>query len=79
MPPSPDIWFKAKRFGYGAGKPVRWQGWLVVAVMSASVIAVQIMVRPGHRWWAAGLLAVIFGAGLPLIARHTEGGWRWRR
>lgn len=26
----PDIWFPAKRFGWGWGLPVRWQGWVVM-------------------------------------------------
>lgn len=27
-PLSPDIWFPAKRFGWGWGLPCRWQGWV---------------------------------------------------
>ena len=26
-----DIWFPAKRYGWGWGLPVAWQGWLVLA------------------------------------------------
>jgi hypothetical protein len=31
----PDFWFPAKRYGWGWGLPVRWQGWLVFAVYAA--------------------------------------------
>lgn len=27
-----DYWFPARRHGYGWGPPVRWQGWLAVAL-----------------------------------------------
>ena len=27
-----DFWFPAKTFGWGWGLPVRWQGWLVLAL-----------------------------------------------
>jgi hypothetical protein len=27
-----DYWFRAGRQGYGWGPPVRWQGWLAVAL-----------------------------------------------
>jgi len=25
-----DIWFPAKRYGYGWGLPVKWQGWVAL-------------------------------------------------
>ena len=25
-----EPWFRAKRFGYGAGLPFKWQGWVVL-------------------------------------------------
>ena len=25
-----DIWFRAKKYGYGWGLPVKWQGWVVL-------------------------------------------------
>ena len=28
----PGVWFPAKRFGWGWGLPVRWQGWVVMIV-----------------------------------------------
>lgn len=27
-----DIWFPAKRHGFGWGLPVKWQGWVVLVV-----------------------------------------------
>jgi hypothetical protein len=31
MEQSPRYWFAAKRYGYGWGLPLTWQGWLVYA------------------------------------------------
>jgi len=31
----PDFWFPLKRYGWGWGLPVRWQGWLVFAAYTA--------------------------------------------
>ena len=30
-------WFAPKRFGYGAGLPIAWQGWVVMAAYFATV------------------------------------------
>ncbi len=27
-----DIWFPAKRYGWGWGLPITWQGWIVLVV-----------------------------------------------
>lgn len=32
-----DIWFPAKKYGYGWGLPCTWQGWLVFIVYLALV------------------------------------------
>jgi hypothetical protein len=36
---TPDFWFPAKKIGWGWGPPVRWQGWLVVALYFALVFS----------------------------------------
>jgi hypothetical protein len=37
--PQENYWFPAKRYGWGWGPPQRWQGWLVLIVYVALVIA----------------------------------------
>lgn len=32
-----DIWFPAKRYGWGWGFPITWQGWIVMAAFLALV------------------------------------------
>jgi hypothetical protein len=68
-------WFSQRRFGYGSGLPVRWQGWAVLAVYALLIyLAVQFL-------GALLKMILIVGATLVLAAicyQRTEGGWRWR-
>lgn len=70
-------WFAPKTFGYGAGLPIRWQGWALV-LGHIGLILLGAWLLQGHERatvaWAlmAGLLP------LPLYAIKTRGGWRWR-
>ncbi len=67
-------WFAPKRFGYGAGLPVRWQGWALVGAMLAGVLlAAQL---DGPLYWLT--VAVILACALPIAAERTRGGWHWR-
>jgi hypothetical protein len=34
----PDYWFPVKRYGWGWGPPVRWQGWAVLVLYFASLV-----------------------------------------
>ncbi len=70
-------WFAPKRYGYGAGLPIAWQGWVIMIGFLAIVIGAAVWA--GERWWLT--LAVVFPAAALLIAitaRTTRGGWRWR-
>jgi hypothetical protein len=70
-------WFAPKRYGYGAGWPVAWQGW---AVLSAFAIVIGLSVFFFGRDDLAALSIVMpsIFALLVIIARTTRGGWRWR-
>jgi len=70
-------WFAPKRYGYGSGLPISWQGWLVTVVFLILVVAAAILFsdRP------IIFFGVLIPATLALIiitARTTRGGWRWR-
>ena len=70
-------WFAPKRYGYGAGLPIRWQGWTIAVAFIAVVVAVAL--RFGDRPLAAIAFMMPIAALLVLItARTTRGGWRWR-
>ena len=70
-------WFRAKKFGYGAGLPFKWQGW--VLLLSHMALIVGLALGLGDRPMAALPLILLAGfAPLPIYAARTEGGWKWR-
>ena len=70
-------WFAPKRYGYGSGLPIAWQGWVLLIVYLALVVGSGFLLE---RWPAlVGATIVGLTALLMLIAaRTTKGGWRWR-
>jgi hypothetical protein len=71
-------WFAAKRYGFGAGLPVAWQGWAVLLSYGLLVAGAARGILP-HSVLA--FVAIVLGATAVLIvvtARKTRGGWRWR-
>ncbi len=76
MSDSPE-WFAPKRYGYGVGPPITWQGWALTLGFVALAIAVSLMFHH-QRLKLIAVLAPIFVAFLVICARTTRGGWRWR-
>ncbi len=74
---SENEWFAPKRYGYGAGIPIRWQGWaltigyVVLCVGAAMVFARKPLVM-------VALLIPLTATLIVITARTTRGGWRWR-
>lgn len=74
-------WFAPKTLGYGAGWPISWQGWALLASYLGVMSGLGLML--GSTGFAGSLL---IGAGmaaatvvLVLVARsRTRGGWKWR-
>ena len=70
-------WFAPKRFGYGSGLPISWQGWAITVAFMAIAVATAL--------FFSGRPIVVFAILIPLTtmllvitARTTRGGWRWR-
>lgn len=72
-----DVWFEPKLYGYGAGLPVAWQGWALLAGYLGAIMTASLLL-PRH--WLAYLIVILAltAALLPICAAHTRGGWRWR-
>lgn len=71
-------WFAPKRFGFGAGLPIAWQGWALIGVYSLALMAAGVWLAPRHPVLFVGLAIVMT---IPLVivsAQHTRGGWQWR-
>ena len=70
-------WFRAKRFGYGAGLPFKWQGWALLASHMALIIGVALLLAD-RPLIVVPLTLVLALAPMPIYAARTEGGWKWR-
>jgi len=79
MERSQDIWFPAKRFGWGWGLPVRWQGWLALAIYVAAVAWGVILYSPTRNIGAflAVVLLATFVFGLVCWWKGEAPRWRW--
>ena len=70
-------WFAPKRYGYGAGSPISWQGWAVLAAYIVLLAAAGFLIP--YTWLGFISIVVILTVALSVIAaRTTRGGWRWR-
>ncbi len=73
-----QAWWAPKRFGYGAGLPVKWQGWAVSLSYALLVTGAAYGILP-HSTAASICITLAATAVLLLVvARRTRGGWRWR-
>jgi hypothetical protein len=70
-------WFAPKRYGYGSGPPISWQGWVltIAFVVGVAVLALFLARRPVILSAILVPVTVTFGT---IAARTTKGGWRWR-
>lgn len=70
-------WFRPKRYGYGAGLPIAWQGWFLLAVHVGLILGLALLFQDRPL----AMVVIVVAAALlpmPLYAARTEGGWRWR-
>jgi len=70
-------WFAPKRYGYGAGLPISWQGWAVLAVFLAICFVVSVAFKDRPLVTMA-IMAPVIVTFLVVVVRTTKGGWRWR-
>ena len=75
------MWFKPKRYGYGAGFPMAWEGWALLLGYAVAMLIVASFVSTlsGQRTLVGfGIGAAITILLCIVIREKTEGGWRWR-
>lgn len=68
-------WFAPKSYGYGAGLPIAWQGWLALALFVIGMTGAPFVLR---GVWLAVAYATLVAALVVVAVRRTRGGWRWR-
>jgi hypothetical protein len=82
MPPESEYWFRAKKYGWGWGLPLKWQGWVVL-------IAFFVLLVAGNVWLLSptkspllfmGYMAVLTAALIGICyAKGEPPKWRWGR
>lgn len=76
----PTFWFPVKRYGWGWGLPVRWQGWFVLAAyLALQYFGIQ---HSKAQRDVRGLLVYLIGMTVVLIVvivlkGERPSGWRW--
>jgi hypothetical protein len=77
--PARKYWFPAKRYGWGWGPPVAWQGWAVLIVWTAAFTAGVSLLLPTRRPVLYGLfVAAMIGVVLAICyAKGEPPRWRW--
>lgn len=70
-------WFAPKRYGFGAGLPIAWQGWLFLALHIILIAGLVRLFQDRTMLLLATVLPAVF-LPMPLYAAKTLGGWRWR-
>jgi hypothetical protein len=72
------FWFPAKRYGWGWGPPIRWQGWAVLVVYALLLTAVAFIFLPDDRIVAFLLSSVVLTAALLVVCWLKGERPRWR-
>jgi hypothetical protein len=72
-------WFPAKKYGWGWGTPVTWQGWLVLLVFFAALTAGALYIDPrvspiGYVVYVTALSAAFIGV---CYKTGEPPRWRW--
>jgi hypothetical protein len=81
MNPDPrnDYWFPAKTYGWGWGWPRRWQGWVVMVLWLAMLLAGLLALHPS-RQPVEFVIGLVVHGGLLLAICWWKGEpprWRW--
>jgi len=72
-------WFPAKRYGWGWGPPSAWQGWVVVGVFVALMLAGAVYLLPRHGPVAFVAYALVSSLALVAVCwiKGEPPRWRW--
>lgn len=75
IPPRRTAWFRVKRYGYGAGLPIAWEGWALVAgFIGFAILAPLVM----PRWAFLTAMLVLTAAFVVVVRQRSDRDWRWR-
>jgi hypothetical protein len=72
-------WFPAKRYGWGWGFPISWEGWLVFTAFFALIIAGVFLFPPAKAMGAFMAYIVVLSVVLTAVCwlKGEPPRWRW--
>ncbi|MFC7336623.1 hypothetical protein ACFQY0_05505 [Haloferula chungangensis] len=74
-----NYWFPAKRYGWGWGLPCSWQGWVVMIIYLAAVVALAFMFDSVENVFP--FVAAVMGATTIFLwvcwKKGEPAKWRW--
>ena len=74
-----SFWFPAKRYGWGWGLPVKWQGWIVLSAYIV-IVATGVIQFPPTQNLPAFLAVVVLSTLAFVLVCWWKGEpprWRW--
>ena len=76
---SKNYWFRAKRYGWGWGLPLNWQGWVIFIAYVGLIVAGSYIYPPENNMAIFIFLAAIFTLILIVICwiKGEPPHWRW--
>ncbi len=75
------FWFPAKRYGWGWGPPVRWEGWAVLALYALLICLSAVLWLPSDSIAAFLLCTAGLTVALMMVCwiKGEPLRWRWGR
>ena len=70
-------WFRRKRYGWGWGLPLRWQGWVTLALYVAAIAFIVVEYPPSTGGVRFAALVVLASLVLTFICWRTGEPPRW--
>jgi hypothetical protein len=74
-----QIWFPAKKYGWGWGPPCAWQGWLVLGCFVALLAASGFALLPDRHvgLWIALVAVLLVALIIICLIKGEKPRWRW--
>jgi hypothetical protein len=73
-----QIWFPAKRYGWGWGLPCAWQGWVVLVVWLGLLSGAAFLTLPGHTGlWITSVVVLVVVLTAICFLKGEKPRWRW--
>ncbi|NML44178.1 DUF4175 domain-containing protein [Ramlibacter sp. G-1-2-2] len=79
MSDKPPYWFPVKRYGWGWGLPITWQGWVVLAIFVGLLIAGALWLLPSYGKPAFVVYVLLLVAAFTFVCwlKGEPPGWHW--